>query len=427
MPSRMSRPLIALLALGLLVAGAHPVAAQEDDGSTTSTSTTTTTSTTAPPPTSVTVPGPPTTPTSEPADPDDSTTSTTVNEEDPVGHVDAPPEDVPLSDVTVPPPPGEAVDGDAASRLIRRELTVARAEALESQEQVAEAVRTVDELSDRLAGLQRELARLGVAQELAIQRLELAEKTFKQRVANAVVRGNAAELDTIVASTDANEFGQRRVLLQSVAEADSDAVREYQLAKRVVDDGVLAAIEDVGRTRRELRGARRHLEEVLSLNAERRFQLAVFAAGSEIVIRGFVFPVGEPYSFIDSWGFPRMTGTEYEHGHQGTDIMADFGTPLYAVERGVVIRVGNDVLGGQKLWVKGQSGTYYYYAHLQSFAEGVGEGTPVEAGAVVGFVGDTGNAKGGAPHLHFQVHPGGGEPVNPYGLLRVVADLSSRA
>lgn len=417
------RPVVAALAVCLLLTVARPAAAQEEPTTTSSTTTSTTTTTTTATEPSVTVP---TVPTTLPGG-SSSTTSTTINEEDPVGHVDAPPEEVPLSDVTVPPPPGGIVDGDSASRVIRRELTVARAEALESQEQVADAVHLVDQLSNRLAGLQRELARLGVAQELAVQRLELAEQTFKQRVANAVVRGNAAELDTIIGSADANEFGTRRVMLQSVAEADSEAVREYQLAKQVVDDGVLAAIEDVGRTRRELRAARKHLEDVLSLNAERRFQLAVFAAGSEIVIRGFVFPVGEPYSFIDSWGFPRMTGTEYQHGHQGTDIMADFGTPLYAVERGVVIRVGNDVLGGQKLWVKGQSGTYYYYAHLQAFVEGVGEGTPVEAGDVVGFVGDTGNAKGGAPHLHFQVHPGGGAPVNPYGLLRVVADLSSRS
>jgi murein DD-endopeptidase MepM/ murein hydrolase activator NlpD len=152
----------------------------------------------------------------------------------------------------------------------------------------------------------------------------------------------------------------------------------------------------------------------------------VFSAGSQIVIRGFVFPVGEPYSFIDSWGYPRMIGTEYAHGHQGTDIMAPFGTPLYAAERGIIANMGADVLGGTKLWVKGQSGTYYYYAHLQSYAPDIHDGMLVEAGHIVGYVGDTGNAQGGAPHLHFQVHPGGGEPVNPYGLLKVVSDLSRR-
>ena len=409
----------------LAVAGLAAPAAAQDDGSTSSSTTTTTTSTTAAPlPTSPPTVVDPTGDTTTTTDP--SQTTTTVSEQDPVGHVDAPPEEVPISDQTVPPAAGMPVDGAAASRILRRELQVARAEALQSQAAVFEAATQVDELSNRLAGLQRELARLGAAQDLAVARLEAARERFEDRVANAVVRGNAAELETVVRSEDATVFLTRRTFLQAVTEADSEAVVEFEAAKRVVDAGVLEALDAVAATRRELRDARRRLEDELSLNAERRFQLAVFSAGSEIVIRGFVFPVGEPYSFIDSWGFPRMIGTEYAHGHQGTDIMAPFGTPLFAAERGVVTRLGSDVLGGIKLWVKGQSGTYYYYAHLQSYAEGVHEGMLVEAGDVVGFVGDTGNAQGGAPHLHFQVHPGGGDPVNPYGLLRVVADLSRR-
>lgn len=331
-----------------------------------------------------------------------------------------------MVDATVPPAPGDPVDGAAATRIIRRELRVAKAEALQSQAEVEAAAQLVDDLSGRLATLQRELARLDVAQEQTLLRLEDAQTRFRERVANAVVRGNAAELDTIVSSEDANEVLTRKMYLTSVSEADSEAVAELRAAKAVVDAGVLDAVEAVDATRHELRSARKNLEEVLAVNAERRFALAVFAAGSEIVIRGFVFPVGEPYTFGDSWGFPRMTGTEYEHGHQGTDIMAPFDTPLYAVERGIISSVGNDVLGGTKLWLKGQSGTYYYYAHLSAYAEGIVSGALVDAGDVVGFVGDTGNAKGGAPHLHFEVHPGGGAAVNPYGLLRVVSDLSRR-
>lgn len=402
-----------MTSLLLVAAAAVPVGAQ-DDGATSSTSSSSTT--TQP----TIVPATPTLPTS-------SSTSTSVPpEDDPVGAVDAPAEEVPVNDVTVPPEPGTPVDAAAASRVIRRELEVARAETVQSEETVAELADLVDELSSRLAHLQRELARLDVVQQETVARLEAAQERFEDRVANAVVRGNAAELDTIITSEDANEVLVRRTFLATVAEADTEAVRDYQSAKEVVDAGLVQAVDDVAATRRELRDARARLREELALNAERRFQLAVFSAGSEIVIRGFVFPVGEPYSFIDSWGYPRMTGTEYEHGHQGTDIMAPFGTPLYATERGVISRVGNDVLGGQKLWLKGESGTYYYYAHLQAFVEGVVEGTVVQAGDVIGFVGDTGNASGGAPHLHFQVHPGGGEAVNPFGLLRAVSDLSRR-
>ena len=333
---------------------------------------------------------------------------------------------MPLSDQRVPSPPGEPVDPRSAERLIRRELRVAQAEVLQSAAEVEATAALVDQLSDRLAGLQRELARLDVAQQLKVQELEEAEVRFRERIANAVVRGNAAELDTVMTSEDGTVLELRKVFLASVSEADRESVSDLQQAKAVIDEGVLAAVDAVAQTRRELRGARSALQDALRINTERKFQLAVFSAGSEIVIRGFVFPVGEPYSFIDSWGYPRMVGTEYEHGHQGVDIMAPFDTPLYAVERGIITRVGTDILGGTKLWLKGQSGTYYYYAHLAAFAEGMVEGAVVSAGDVVGFVGDTGNARGGAPHLHFQVHPGGGQAVNPYGLLRVVADLSRR-
>jgi murein DD-endopeptidase MepM/ murein hydrolase activator NlpD len=119
-----------------------------------------------------------------------------------------------------------------------------------------------------------------------------------------------------------------------------------------------------------------------------------------------------------------MPGTEHEHWHEGTDIMAPTGTLLYAAERGVVLRVGRGgVLGGNTVWLRGESGTAYYYAHLSTFAEGLRQGLVVEAGTVLGTVGDTGNAAGGAPHLHFEVHPGGGDAVNPYPILAAAEEL----
>src|SRR3546814_18144455 len=89
--------------------------------------------------------------------------------------------------------------------------------------------------------------------------------------------------------------------------------------------------------------------------------------------------------------------------------------------------MGSDVLGGTKIWVKGESGTYYYYAHLSAFAEGMHDGKLVEPGEVIGFVGDTGNARGGPANLHFQIPPDGGAPVNPYPPLTVVATLPRAA
>ena len=184
--------------------------------------------------------------------------------------------------------------------------------------------RRVDDLSSRLADAATRARparrRPGAAPWPGSRR---PSERFEERVANAVVRGNAAELDTIISSQDANEVLTRKTFLATVTEADTAAVREYQAAKDVVDAGVLDA--DRRRGRHPARAARRPaptLESSSALNAERRFQLAVFSAGSEIVIRGFVFPVGEPYTLRRQLGLPpddrhRVRARPPGHRHHG--------------------------------------------------------------------------------------------------------------
>ena len=120
---------------------------------------------------------------------------------------------------------------------------------------------------------------------------------------------------------------------------------------------------------------------------------------------GIICPMAGSSSYADGWGNPRSGGRR----HQGVDMMASTGTPLVAVASGSVTFKHNS-LGGNSVWLKGSNGDSYYYAHLSAYE---GSSRDVGQGEVIGYVGDTGNARG-APHLHFEVHPGGGAAVNPY-------------
>ena len=134
----------------------------------------------------------------------------------------------------------------------------------------------------------------------------------------------------------------------------------------------------------------------------------------------FLFPVKGPHSFVDSWGAPRSGGRT----HKGTDIFAARGTPLVACVTGTIHRLSHaDVgLGGISISLKGNNGYYYYYCHLDRIESGVYVGMAVQAGTVMGYVGNTGNARREACHLHFGMMPGGGACVNPYPTLRYYDD-----
>ncbi|HVH00548.1 MAG TPA: peptidoglycan-binding protein [Miltoncostaeaceae bacterium] len=130
-----------------------------------------------------------------------------------------------------------------------------------------------------------------------------------------------------------------------------------------------------------------------------------------------VFPVDGVHSFTDDFTSPRATGP-----HHAIDIIAPRGAPVVAVRGGVIDRLSraDTGLGGIRLWLRDEVGTTYYYAHLLTIAPGLAPGSPVVAGQRLGAVGRTGNARGGVFHLHFEMHPGGGAPVNPYRELRDV-------
>lgn len=144
--------------------------------------------------------------------------------------------------------------------------------------------------------------------------------------------------------------------------------------------------------------------------AERPAPRPIRAARSkpvDAVPAGYVCPVRGPRSFVDSWGFARPGGRH----HEGTDVMAPYGEPVVAVISGV-IHPNYSRNGGISLYLEGVDGNEYFYAHNSRNV--AVDGQRVSTGEVIGYVGNTGDARGGASHVHFERHPGGGRPVDPY-------------
>ncbi len=122
----------------------------------------------------------------------------------------------------------------------------------------------------------------------------------------------------------------------------------------------------------------------------------------------------------DTWGAARAGGRT----HQGIDIFAKRGTPVLSATEGVVTRIGANELGGQVVWVMGPGRQMHYYAHLDGYAD-IRRGQRVAPGDVLGFVGNTGNARGTPPHLHYGIYAAGGA-LNPYPLLTAPIPVAAR-
>ena len=124
-------------------------------------------------------------------------------------------------------------------------------------------------------------------------------------------------------------------------------------------------------------------------------------------------------NIANSWGAARSGGRR----HEGIDIFAPKDTPVVSTTRGIVTRVGTNKLGGQVVTVLGPGLEWHYYAHLDRFGA-LREGDIVNAGDVLGYVGNTGNARGTPYHLHYGIYRHGAAE-NPY--LRLAATKAASA
>ncbi|WP_425456043.1 M23 family metallopeptidase [Cognatilysobacter terrigena] len=123
-----------------------------------------------------------------------------------------------------------------------------------------------------------------------------------------------------------------------------------------------------------------------------------------------------PRSIADTWNAARPPNRH----HQGVDIFARRGTPVTSATRGLVIAIRDQGLGGRQVWVLGPGGERHYYAHLDAWDRDLHVGDLIRAGTQLGIVGDTGNARGTPPHLHYGIYTANGA-VNPWPRLQPVA------
>ncbi len=238
---------------------------------------------------------------------------------------------------------------------------------------------------------------------------------------------SGGKLDAIDAFTEA-----KADLDSASAELDSKRSQQTDSISRL--ENALADVQAELKRLEELEAARRRAEEEARRKAAAAAAAAAARAASQSPSRpatraataaapaapapaqsaavvsggGMTCPVAGSVSFVDTWGAPRSGG----RSHKGVDMMASRGTPVVAPVSGTVTHRGNSV-GGMSFHLSGDNGHYYYGTHLQ----GYGAAGRVSAGTVIGYVGDTGNARG-IPHLHFEIHPNHAGAVNPYPATR---------
>lgn len=291
----------------------------------------------------------------------------------------------------------------------------------------------VEDLHAREEELENEISSI----ESRVAELEKREEKLSvvvARRADALYRsGNTGFVEVLMDSESIAEMSTKAELLSQVSVDDAGAFIQMartqaeleQLGEDMTEkQAILAETEDSLQEKAdrlqdqfdsaaaELARLQRQLAAAQPAAAAPAPAPAAPSASSIPSTNGKACPVGQPHSFIDSWGYPRSGG----RSHEGVDIMASYGTPVYAIVSGTITYAGYGDSAGNWQVLSGSDGNDYWYMHNQS---NIVTGGSVSAGQQIATVGDTGNATG-VPHLHFEYHPGGGGPVNPYPLAAAV-------
>lgn len=264
---------------------------------------------------------------------------------------------------------------------------------------LAQAAATLDIAERAAAADAATVARMRTQRaELARLRARLAEDAARVAAELDVAAERRRELDALAAERRAELAGAQAALGRVLA---AERRRQARLAAQRREARRKAAAERAAASAGDA-------SRPASASAERPS-----TAGGAMPAGSHVFPIAAPSTFSDDWLASRAGGRY----HEGIDLFAERGSPVVAVAGGTVYRVGYSGISGNRFWLRDAAGTTFFYAHLDGFASAAREGATVAKGTVLGYVGDTGDARGTSPHVHFEIHPGGGGPTRPYPIV----------
>lgn len=329
------------------------------------------------------------------------------------------------------------VSADEAAAQAAREIADARDRADRAATAYFEAESRLDALELEAEALDREVTALeaqmgalgGRMQQIALRRFTRASTApspllsgFQSVAEQMQLAAFAAVIDDS-SEGDLDEYESVRRDLDAKQRSLSSARSEIEEEQRNLASLRDAAVAEVERLQEVEEQRLKDVAVRRALEAEQRRRAAAAAASAartpnpargtparDVARSGWVCPTGNAsVAFGDTWGAPRSGGRT----HKGVDMIGPIGTPLLAVVSGFA-KANSSTLGGLGVWFRGSDGNSYFYAHLDSY----GQLGNVSAGTVIGYMGETGNAKYSTPHLHFEIHPGGAGPINPYPTVR---------
>lgn len=310
----------------------------------------------------------------------------------------------------------------AANAVLSDQLAKAQADVVTAKRAEQLAAADYELARTDLASLVAEYGTLDQDYRNAVEEAARAKQAFNEKVLTSYIQGNDKQVSVLLGAQSATDYASHRTLLDSVLTDQHATIDDYLRVKNQLDDEARHKGDRLASARQRLLDSAETMRKATFTRWAGEFAVRAYAAGSHVAISGFQFPVLGEVQFVDSFGAPRNVNTPDAHWHEGIDIMAPLGTPVVAMEDGVILGASANRLGGNSIRLRGVSGNWYYGAHLVAYAPGITAGVQVKGGDIIGFVGNTGDASGGPTHLHFEIHLPDDSVVNPYPLLRVTYD-----